>query len=78
MPRSKEENVLCISEDKIVNKADAQKSQKINENETVISMVSLLYREYLCSTEVLLQSLQHCNLGWYKLNLFSLPFHFEP
>lgn len=60
MPRTKEEKVLRMSNDKIVNKTDAQMSQKINENGTVISMVSLLhYREDLCSTEVLLQCLQH-------------------
>lgn len=60
MPRTKEDKVLCMSNDKTVNKTDVQMSQKINKNETVISMVSLLhYREDLWSTEVLLQCLQH-------------------
>lgn len=49
-----------MSNDKKVNKTDAQMSQKINKNETMIALVSLLHhREDLCSTEVLLQCLQH-------------------
>lgn len=60
MPRTKEDKVLCLSNDKIVTKTDVQMSQKINKNGTVISMVSLLHhREDLCSPEVLLQCLQH-------------------
>jgi len=77
MPRTKEEKVLCMGNDKTINKTDAHMSQKMIKNETVISMVSLLhYREDLCTAEVLLQCLQHRNFKWYKLKSVQFAFSF--